>query len=71
MIKEWVDLILKKSNQMLNKHLKFELLIKKLYKYLSDDMAIRNNSEQSGNNEPFPVNNVPIYFLNSEQPCVS
>ena len=28
---------------MLNKHLKFELLIKKLYKYLSDDMAIRNN----------------------------
>ena len=29
------------------------------------------DSEQPGNSEPFPVTNLPFYFINSEQPGIS
>ena len=29
------------------------------------------DSEQPGNNEPFPETNVPVYFMNNEQSGVS
>ena len=31
----------------------------------------RLDSEQPGNSEPFPVTNMPVYIINSEQPGVS
>ena len=29
------------------------------------------NKEQLGNSEPFPVNNLPVYLINSEQIGIS
>ena len=31
----------------------------------------RLDSEQPGNSEPFPVTNLPVYFINCEQPGIS
>ena len=31
----------------------------------------RLDSEQPGNREPFPVTNLPVYFIHCEQPGVS
>ena len=54
---------------MKHDNLRFRIFIKVGTVKLGDKE--RPDSEQPGNSEPFTVTNLPVYFINSEQPGVS